>query len=241
MKTNIVACAALMLCLVSLQSQAFLLGGRRVIINQNEKSASMKVVSGEGDPLLLIRARVTRTLKDEKSDPVFLVSPPFFRLESNTRNTMRISVLNPGAMPADRESLAYLKVEGIPTSNPLARNNSKGFQAPLGASMVVGTGNYVKLFYRPNGIGPMTAETFRQLTFSRVPGGIKVANPTPYHITFATLSVEGKSVAFSDPQSQMLPPLSQQVYLVPGSLKNKVEWNIINDDGSTEKGTSPIQ
>lgn len=240
-KIKIVAWAALTLCLISLQSQAFLLGGRRVIVNQDEKTSSIMVASGEGDPLLLVRARVTRTLKDEKSDPAFLVSPPFFRLEQKSRNTLRISILNPGAMPADRESLAYLKVEGIPSSNPLSRDDSKGFQAPLGAAMVVGTGNYVKLFYRPRGIGPVTPATYRQLTFSRVPGGIKVSNPTPYHITFATLSVEGKPVGFSDRQPQMLPPFGQQIYVVSGSLKNKVEWNVINDSGSAEKGTSSVQ
>lgn len=241
MKIKIAAWAALTLCLISMQSQAFLLGGMRVIVNQDEKNASIAVVSGESDPLLLVRARVTRTLKDEKSDPAFLVSPPLFRLEPQSRNTLRISVLNPGAMPADRESLAYLKVEGIPTSNPLERTNSKGFQAPLGAGMVVGTGNYIKLFYRPSGIGPVTSAIYRQLTFSRVPGGVNVSNPTPYHITFATLSVEGKPVAFSDQQPQMLSPLSHQEYVVPGSLKNKVEWSIVKDDGSVEKGSSVVQ
>lgn len=241
MKISVLACTSLMLCLIATQSQAFMLGGRRVVVYQDEKSTSMTVVSGEGDPLLLVRARVTRTVSDNKSDPAFLVTPPLFRLEPKTRNELRISVLNPGAMPADRESLAYLKVEAIPSSNPLSRDNSKGFQDPLGASMVVGTGNYIKLFYRPHGMGPVTPANYRQLTFARVPGGIKVTNPTPYHITFGRLTVDGKRVEFNDRQPAMMPPLSQQVYAMAGSLKKEVEWSIIDDSSTAQKGTSPIQ
>lgn len=241
MKIRLLVCTSILLCLIATQSQAFMLGGRRVVVYQDEKSTSMTVVSGENDPLLLVRARVTRTLKDTASDPAFLVTPPLFRLEPKTRNELRISTLNPGSMPADRESLTYLKVEGIPSSNPLSRDSSKGFQNPIGASMVVGTGNYIKLFYRPRGIGPVTPETYRLMTFSRVPGGVKVTNPTPYHITFDRLLVDGKQVAFNDQQPEMIPPLSQQVYGVAGTPKKQVEWSVINDISMPQKGTSPIQ
>lgn len=241
MKIRILACTSLVLCLIATQSQAFMLSGRRVVVYQDEKSTPMTVASGARDPLLLVRARVTRTLKDDKSDPAFLVTPPVFRLEPKARNTLRIMTLNPGALPADRESLAYLKVEGIPSSNPLSRDNSKGFQDPIGASMVVGTGNYIKLFYRPHGIGPVTPATYRLLTFSRVPGGIKVTNPTPYHITFGRLSVDGKAVVFNDRQPEMLLPLSQQTYAAAGNLNKQVEWSIIDDASNGQKGTSPLQ
>lgn len=241
MRMRVLACAVLALCLLSTQSQAFLLGGRRVVVYQDQKYASIQVVSGEGDPLLLIRARVTRTLKDEKSDPAFLVTPPLFRLEKKSQNELRLSVLNPASMPAGQETLAYLKVEGIPSSNPLERDSKKGYVDPLGASMLIGTGNYIKLFYRPHGLGPVTPATYRQLTFSPTPGGIRVTNPTPYHITFGHLSVDGKPVSFNAQQPEMLPPLSHQTYTVAGSQKKQVEWSIIDDLSTPQKGVSPIQ
>lgn len=229
----------LVVSLLPVAGHAFMLGATRVVIYQDQGYASLSVIGGEKDPLYLIRARVTRTLNDTQAVPVFLITPPVFRLEPGGRNQIRINVASPGALPADRESVFYLKVQGIPSGNPLEKNSRAGFTA---AQVQFGSGNIIKLFYRPRGLDALTPDILRGVTYSRVPGGIKVSNPTPYHITFGYLNAEGVQVPLGgEKQPVMVSPLSSQIYLVGRAGQGKtVEWRILDDDGKAQAGTSPL-
>lgn len=220
-------------------AHAFMLGGTRVVLYQDKGSVSLSVISGKEDPLYLIRTRVTRTLDDKQPMTAFLITPPLFRLEPGARNELRISLANPGALPSGRESVFYLKVAGIPSSNPLSRDSKTGF---TGAEIQFGTGNIIKLFYRPHGLGPATLDSYRSITYSRVPGGVKVTNPTPYHINFSSLKVDGVRISLSKQQPAMVAPQSSQVYSVGGNTQKKeVAWRVLDDDGNVQSGVSLLQ
>lgn len=238
MRLRIIAGMMLALSLVSTQGQAFMLGQTRLILNQDDGSATILVVSGEKDPLYLVRAKITQTLDDEKAVSHFLVTPPLFRLEPKMRSTLRISVVGGNGLPADRERLFYLKVAAIPSSNPLDRNTKTGY---TGASVLMGTGNIIKMIYRPHGVGAVTPGLISALAYSRVPGGIQVSNPSPNYISFSSLSVDGKVLKFSDKQPAMLPPFSHQIYGVNSTLKKQVAWRVLDDQGTAQSGTSPVQ
>lgn len=217
---------------------AFMLGGTRVVLSQDEGSATLPVISGKNDPLSLIRSKITRTPESEVSVTNFMITPPLFRLEPGGRNQLRISLVNPQNMPVDRESLFYLKVAGIPSSNPLARNSRVGFS---GATLLVGTGNIIKLLYRPHGIPRPGNGVWSTLKYTRVPGGVQVSNPTPWNVSLASLVIDGQRVHFSSRQPSIIPPFEKQVYGTRSTLKKQVSWSVLDDSGNAVAGTTPIE
>ncbi|PIJ48206.1 hypothetical protein BL250_17465 [Erwinia sp. OLTSP20] len=227
----------LALLLVSTASRAFMLGGTRVVVYQDEGNSLLKVIGSSSDPLSLIRSRVTRSVDDNHQVANFFVTPPLFRLEPGGRSMLRISLLSPKGLPVDRESLFYLKVAGIPATNPLARNSRQGF---AGASLLLGTGNIIKVFYRPHGIGAPTVDSWRQLRWQRVPGGLRITNPTPWTVTFFSVSVDGYPVEFDATHPIMLAPFSSQMYGSTSVQKKQAAWVVLNDAGGKVSGTAAI-
>lgn len=223
--------------LMSGSCQAFMLGGTRVVLSQDKNVVSLPVISAGDDPVYLIRARVTSTLADEQSVKAFMLTPPLFRLDQGARNEIRIAVADPQQLARNRESLFYLKVSGIPSTNPLNRKGSMGYTS---GRMLIGTGNIIKLFYRPHGIGRPDSSVWQQMQFSRVPGGVQITNPTPWYINFSSLNIDGHPVSFGGAQMQVLPPFGKQVYLVRGELKKRATWQVLDDDGKTVSGEAGI-
>lgn len=217
------------------QCQAFMLGGLRAVYSQDQKAIEVPVFSGKSDRTYLIKATL---LKDPASRTVvrnFLISPPLFRLDPGQRNNLRISLIDPRGLPVDRESVFYLDVTGIPSSNPLARGNHDGFN---NGSVSFGTGNRIKFFYRPRGIPAPTAETYRQLTFSRIPGGVEVSNPTPYNMTLTTDLVDKKKVREI---IMVLPFGRERLPQVGATSRNELTWYAIDDNADVQSGKAAIR
>lgn len=217
---------------------AFMLGKTRVVLPQDNGSTSLVVISGKQDPLSLIRSKITREIDDNEPVNNFMITPPLFRLDAGGKGMVRISLVSSQGLPVDRESLFYLNVAAIPSSNPLARNNQAGFS---GGSLLVGTGNIIKFFYRPHGIKAPDDSVWKTLHYSRVPGGILVSNPTPWHASFASMAVDGTPTTFNKMQPRVLPPFGRQVYGTNSTLKKQVKWAILDDKGNAVTGTSAIE
>src|SRR5690606_41935419 len=196
---------ALALC-SALPAQAFVLGGTRVILREGNVS-TLAVVGGEKDGVLLVRARVGRDVALKEHAPELLVSPPVFRLEKGGRNQLRLSMVNAAGLPHDRESVRYLSVSGIPSSNPLSPDRGK-----TQAGMVIGQGAVIKVFWRPAGLAAPTDKVWGAVTATRVPGGIELANPTPYYMSFSILMADGKPMTPAKDAPSMLAPFSHQMY-----------------------------
>ncbi|HFD2064123.1 TPA: molecular chaperone [Serratia marcescens] len=239
MQMKYVAGAGIALCLMSMTCQAFQLGGLRLVLNEEQKNTSISVIGGKDDPVYLIHSRITRTPDGEGTVPNFLVTPPLFRLDKNATGMVRVSLLNAQGLPTNQESVFYLKVSGIPSTNPLERGNGTGF---TGGQVIFGTGSVIKFFYRPRGMPAPTLATYQSVTYSRVPGGVLITNPTPYHITFGPTRVDGKLLAFNKTtQPVMLPPFGKQVYITSSPQKKQITWSMIDDNGNKQKGTSLIR
>lgn len=237
MRMKSVAGALLALWFVSGGCQAFMLGGTRAVVYQDKGSTSVMVVSGKNDPLYLIRSQVTATPDSREPVRNILVTPPLFRLDKGGRGLIRLSPVSGDGLPADRESRFYLKVAGIPSTNPLARDSNTGF---TGGSMLVGTGNIIKVFYRPHGIGAPDKGSYDALVFTRVPGGIQVSNPTPWYVMITRLKVDGHPVKFTETNSGEMPPMSHRVFGTTSKLKKAVTWTVLNDAGDGVSGHAVI-
>lgn len=238
MNNKLFGCIIFPLFCAVLPCHAFILGGTRVILSQDAGSVSLPVISSKADPLYLIHSKITKNLHDEVSvDRNFMITPVLFRLDTAKRSQIRISLMNQQGLPTDRESLFYLKVAGIPSSNPLERNSATGF---VGGSLLVGTGSIIKLLYRPHGIERPGEKAWHSLQFTRLPEGIQVTNPTPWNVSFASLYVDDSNVKFSSSHSPIIPPFSKQIYETKSHLKKNVKWSVLDDNGNPVDGISAI-
>lgn len=226
----ILACGALSV----VDSHAFMLGGWRVVYNQEQRAVEVPVYSGKSEAVFLIKAALLTDPISKTPVRNFLISPPLFRLEPGQRNNLRISLITPQGLPTDRESVFYLDVSGVPSSNPLLRESKEGFSS---ASLSFGTGNRVKFFYRPRGIDAPTKQTYESLVFSRVPGRVQVSNPTPYNITLSTDLVQHqvRKVIMVPPFGKMFLPQ------VGATQRTKLTWYVINDNSDVVSGTAVIR
>ncbi|TXE24468.1 molecular chaperone [Serratia marcescens] len=226
------------LLLLSGSAQAFMLGGTRLVLEQDRGVASIAVYSGEREALKLVHSQVLTAQDGGAPSTHFMVTPPLFRLEPGAQGQVRVSLVDPQGLPVDRESRLYLKVIAIPSINPLGRNDTTGF---TGGALLVNTGSIIKLFYRPHGLAAPTQGGGATLTFTRVPGGVQVHNPTPWYVTLGDLRIDDRPVTFSSQQAAELPPFGTTTFGTTSRLKQRAQWRVLDDAGKSVGGTTPIR
>jgi len=199
----------------------------RMVFLATDKAQSL-TVKNTGQQRYLIQSRVQRAPDDTSSAP-FLVTPPLFTLQPDSRQLLRI-VPQGGELPADRESVFTLSVLAIPAQ---AESN-----ATAAARVSMGIRFGLKLFYRPAGLKDRAEALSCRLQVSTAPGGIRIENPTPYYQTFGRLTLDGLPVTL-DARSSMLAPHSAQHYPATGRVI-QANWQTLTDEGglSTPCGQS---
>lgn len=196
----------------------------RIIYPATERAVSLSVVN-HGDTANLVQASVSAT-PDKRTSAPFVVTPPLFRLEGNSENTLRIMGSGDG-LPADRESVFYFSGLVIPAGKaPGAGDDGK-----MSASLSVSMRSVMKIFYRPSGLKPAPDKAPDALRFVRTGKGLKVVNPTPYYQSFAELSIDGHAMNL-DSGPSMVSPFSEQVFSSATPVKS-VTWRVMNDYGGT--------
>lgn len=199
----------------------------RVIFNADNKNANA-VIKNNGQQVYLIKAAVMNT--PEGNNPAlpaapFMVTPPMYRLEKESQSTALIVRNGTAQLPADRESVFWLSFLAIPAV-------SKNGETPdnmTSAQVSVGIRNVIKLFYRPAGLSPSFERAQEKLTFRREGLHVSVNNPTPYYLTLAVLSFNGKDVSLQD-HNPMIAPFSSAVFPAEGAV-SQAQWAVITDYG----------
>lgn len=188
----------------------------RVIYNASDKLQTL-TVKNRSDKAWLIQSLVVTSSQDNKPAP-FLITPPLYRLEAGTEQTLRI--LSQGiALAEDKESVFYLSIQAI-----LASQQQSAAVQQTAVSMRFN----LKMFYRPADVGEPSVNASCLLRFSQNNRQIRVENPSRWHVTLRTLTFDGKPHNL-DAQPMMLAPHSVQ--LIAGS-GNHVRWQAVNDFGS---------
>ena len=202
---------------------------RTRVIFQSTDTAQTLTIQNHGSLPYLVQSAVVLSPQGREAAP-FLTTPPLFRLEENSKNTLRILRKDDAALPADRESVFYFTAVAVP-----AMTQPKGADDTLLAARIsVGIQNTIKLFYRPAGLPVSAEEAPGRLTFQLHDGNVLVKNPTPYFLTFSRLAFDGNDTAIRD-VVPMIGPFSQASYPVSGHVR-KAQWTVINDYG----GNSPL-
>lgn len=205
---------------------------RVVYPGQAKNGITFKVTNNTAKPYLL-QSRVipwiaeqTDTLsapevhKDTQEVP-FIVLPPLQRFEPAEALTLRIR-LTRNTLPTDRESVFVLSLKAIPSQSSSTKT----------ARLVLAMQNDLKLFYRPEGLPEYSAEELAgQLRFQRQGTRLKVTNPTPYYMTFRSLSVGGQSVG-GNASLMWVPPFGEQTYPLTVNAQGQITWQLIDEIGN---------
>lgn len=199
----------------------------RVIFNADNKNANA-AIKNNGQQVYLIKAAVMNT--PEGNNPAlpaapFMVTPPMFRLEKESQSTALIVRNGTAQLPADRESVFWLSFLAIPAVS----KNGNTPDNMTSAQVSVGIRNVIKLFYRPAGLSPSFERAQEKLTFRREGQRVSVNNPTPYYLTLAALSFNGRDVSLQD-HNPMIAPFASAVFPAEGAV-SQAQWAVITDYG----------
>ncbi|WP_373226776.1 molecular chaperone [Enterobacter cloacae complex sp. ESBL7] len=204
----------------------------RVIYSDEDRQGKSIVLNNNGNNTYLVQAYLSDSAPDSGMPGArinsFIVTPPLNRLEAHAKQAFRVLRIG-GDFPTNRESLFYLTVNLIPSENAPEQEDKNSKIKFLSALAI-------KVFYRPEALNKAGAIREAAAKIKAVIRGdsLVLSNPTPYWITFRTLSVEGIALP-GNSLAQMLPPFGQQVWTVPGGLKGSgavsVAWRAITETG----------
>ncbi len=214
-------------------SAGFGINATRLIYPEGTGSITVTVRNTLTHEPYLVQASVS-TKQDRQATAPFVLTPPLFRLEPQSTNQLRIAFTGQ-PLPSDRESVFYLHATAIPASERL---DSSRRLNDVQAQLRFGVGSIIKLFYRPASLNGASYSSAAQggLKFSRVPGGLQLSNPSPFFISLAGVTADGKRLPLDTPDSLMVSPYGSYIWPVktPLTAHTRVQWQTINDSGGTD-------
>lgn len=211
---------AALLCSTGYAQAGIALDRTRLIINAGETGVVtvQNNQQGTASSPYLIQSTVTEYGKTTNpTQGKFFVSPPLFRLDPGGKMGVQVQVLSTEGLPTDRESMFSFKAKAIPQAPDASVKNYM--------TIIVTSG--IKLFYRPANLPGNANDVYTKITAAREGNKLVITNPTPYHVTFQSLTVGGKDI----PHGDVVPPLGTQEYVIPAGASGKVAWQTINDFG----------
>ncbi|HGY3555887.1 MULTISPECIES: molecular chaperone [Pseudomonas] len=236
---RVVACACLTLLMLtfSVSSHAALtLNNTRLVFNGDKRSTSV-VVRNPSKSIYAVQAWINTDADDNTTSVPFATSPPLFKINPNSEQLLKIIGL-PNTLPHDRESLFFFNVQEIPQVS-----------SDTGNQLNIALRTRIKLFYRPHTLKGTPTDHLNSLTFSlSVRNGVEqlvVKNPSPFHITFNRLEVNGQGQQTTLKNTAMLEPFGEKAYPLTGITRAsslQARFSIVNDYGGfTEPLSAPIQ
>lgn len=207
-----------LLCVLFLTSYAFAesglqLGATRLIYKATASQVTVEVKNSDSRAYL-IQSWVS-DLNGSKNKDTFITTPPLFKLEDNSSNTVRV-VYTGKALPQDRESVFWLNVKAIPSREKTDKN-----------TLTIAIKSQIKLFYRPESLKDKVNDAYNHVRFFEKNGQLAIVNPTPFNVSFNDIKINNT-------------PIKDAVMVAPFSTMNvnskvlqgqKVSWNAINDYG----------
>lgn len=205
--------AAISLFYFSAANAGVVIGGTRVIYEGNKKEASINVSNQDSIPYLIQSWIESPDNHSEK--PPFIITPPLYRLNQGQKNVERIVMT--GELPQDKESLYWLNIKAIPSSDP--KDNT----------LQIAVKTRIKLIYRPAALHDSLPEALtNQLSWHCQGNQLVVSNPTPVVMNFNEITVGGKSIANV---SYVLPGDKNHFESKECAKGHEVIFKIINDYG----------
>lgn len=206
----------------------------RIVYQQSEKGGAYVELENSSSAPYLIQSWIIpvdtntglpNTQRNDTSLP-FVITPPLTQLAPGERYRWRIQQVSQAQLATNKESIFYIALKAIPTTENKAENKGEFVLSPV---------IYFKMLYRPNAIQTVRLDhVVSQLDFKREGNRLIVDNPTPLSMTFSSLQVGTFSLSEAD-LSKMVPPFGQQSYPLPEDVKGGVFWRVLNEYGLATK------
>ncbi|MFY0477183.1 fimbria/pilus periplasmic chaperone [Achromobacter marplatensis] len=213
------------------------IAGTRVIYNAKDTETTIKLTN-EGESPALTQAWIDNgnaQASPSSIDVPFTVTPPVSRIDPKKAQTLRI-IYTGEPLAQDRESVFWLNVLEIPPKPTADEAGANKLQMAFRSR--------IKLFFRPAGLksSPDDAPGSISWRVTQVEGklGLEARNPSPYHVSFASIELTGggKTAKFED--GGMVGPGETRTFLLTGDVSQgpgtKVHFNAINDYGGAVSG-----
>lgn len=197
-----------LLCLLLLSSAASAVVSpdrTRLIFNASEKSVSMRLNNQSKSDPYLAQSWIEDS-SGRKTRSFISALPPMQRIEPGEQVQVRLMGLaDLNQLPQDRETLFFYNVREIP---PKAQGKNV---------VQIAMQSRLKLFFRPKNIELKTEDSLpvQNVVVSRTGAGMRIHNPTPYHMTIGYIGLNGKTL-MPGAESVMIAPFSR----VEQPLKN---------------------
>ncbi|HCL6625812.1 TPA: molecular chaperone [Citrobacter amalonaticus] len=203
------------------------LGRTRIIYYANKKEAALPLINSEKELPWLVQSWVMNA--DNKTRAPFIITPPLFRLNPQSEQSLRI-IRTENIAVTDRESLYYLVVRMIPASDRQSEQNNV-------LHLIYKT--QIKLFFRPSGLNGSAEDGCRQLQYSRSGNQLQIENHSDFYSVFDSVFVGSTLLRTAD----MVPPKSRVTLgMGANATAQTVSWRCINDYGGTsEKFTASLK
>ncbi|HFK4134315.1 TPA: molecular chaperone [Klebsiella oxytoca] len=218
MKKSLVLIATTLLMMTVSAQAGVIIGGTRVIYNGDKKETSISVKNPDKSSYLIQSWSDSGEKNNDKSP--FMVTPPLFRLGPGQENTLRI-IRTGGNLPEDRESLYWMNIKSIPSTEKQDNVNS----------LQIAIKTRIKLIYRPLALIKMPEDIAEKLTWQRNGNTLIVSNPTAYYMNFSTIKMGNTSVK----NAAWVAPKSSVSFAIPAGASGDVVWTLITDYGSVGK------
>lgn len=191
----------------------------RVIYNAADNKSSVDVINSSKNVYLIQSWITSSPNSDVKEDKVFVTTPPLFRLDADSTNSIKVFYVG-DSLPQDRESVFWLNVKAIPSIVKSDANR-----------LIIATKSQIKLFYRPIDLKGEASDAYKSIKFYSQNGQLVIDNPTPYSVSFSKIKING--IEIKEYVTSL--PFSKQVIKQKALIGQVVSWDAINDWG----GLSP--
>lgn len=233
--SSLTAVCALTLCAWATPVRAGLvLQSTRLVISPDSRDTTLAIRNAGAGPVLaqswLDDGNADRSPADMRVP--FVLAPAVVRVDPDSGAVLRISYTRE-PLPADRESLFYLNVLETPPRDP---NDSN--------VLIFQFRSRIKVFFRPASLRPHVQAAPALLSWKLRGRALEVTNPTPYHVSFASVdlvagdkrsALEGGMVAPFDTARFALPPRAAK----PAGPVS-VRYEVITDYGGTTKAEQAV-
>lgn len=193
--------------------------GTRVIYPSDAKEVSVKL-NNAGKLPVLVQSWIDKGDANAKPESIkvpFILTPPINRVEASKGQTLRISYTGE-ALPTDKESVFWLNVLEIPAKSKVSTAENY---------LQMAFRSRIKFFYRPVGLQGDANEAAKAVNWTAKGTTLLANNPTPYFVSFVTLSANGKKI-----EGNMVAPYSTLTVKLSGNAGSKVSGEYVNDYGA---------
>ncbi|WP_122095159.1 fimbria/pilus periplasmic chaperone [Rahnella sp. Larv3_ips] len=234
---KVTVAAGIMLCCAAFHASAVVNAEKtRVVFNSGSIAESLSLVNSEKEPVVVQvwTDNGDPTVSPDQVHTPVVINPPVFKMKPGEIRNIRLLLVSAGSLPQDRESVYWLNIYQIPPNTETQHKGDKKIVLPLKIRM--------KVFVRPEKIGELQENDAQKLQFSidRESGNktLLIQNPTPWHLTLSSLR-SGKTAL----PGVMVAPFTSERVDIPAdkTLADKVEYDVINDNGTRWQGSQKLK